>query len=113
MDHVDTCVIGAGVVGLAIAKKLAPLAPELLVVDSEQHYGQGISSRKSEVVHAEIYYAKNSLKAQLCVQGNKLLTDYCRERHVAFEQCGKLIVATAADEEPVLDEILQRQLPTM
>jgi len=108
MDQVDTCVIGAGVVGLALGRVLAVSNPDLLVLDTETHYGQGISSRNSEVIHAGIYYPAGSLKAALCVRGKQLLYDYCESHHVAFKRCGKLIVATRPQEESSLEEILQK-----
>jgi L-2-hydroxyglutarate oxidase LhgO len=98
MDHIDTCIVGAGVIGLAIGRQLAAANKELLILDSETHYGQGISSRNSEVVHAGIYYPKGSLKADLCVRGKHLLYEYCESHGVAVNPCGKLIVATVQDE---------------
>lgn len=106
MDHIDTCVIGAGVVGLAISRVLARYHSDLFVIDTEKHYGQGISSRNSEVIHAGIYYAANSLKADLCVRGKQMLYDYCESHGVTFNRCGKLIVATRLEEESALEEIL-------
>jgi L-2-hydroxyglutarate oxidase LhgO len=105
MDHIDTCIVGAGVVGLAIGRQLAKTGNEVLILDSEPQYGQGISSRNSEVIHAGIYYPKASLKADLCVRGKHLLYEYCRSRGVSVNACGKLIVATTPDEESILDEI--------
>jgi len=98
MDRVDVVVIGAGVVGLAVARALA-LSPvfagrELLVLEAADGIGTGTSSRNSEVIHAGIYYARGSLKAQLCVRGKQMLYAYCAERGVAHRRCGKLIVAT-------------------
>ncbi|MBQ74470.1 MAG: FAD-dependent oxidoreductase [Gammaproteobacteria bacterium] len=107
MDHINTCIVGAGVIGLAIGRQLASSNSEVMVLDRHPQYGQGISSRNSEVIHAGIYYPRNSLKATLCVKGKKLLYDYCDERGVAVKQCGKLIVATCSDEEPVLESILE------
>lgn len=105
MDHVHTCVIGAGVVGLAIARALAAHDREVIVLDQGSHFGEGISSRNSEVIHAGIYYPKDSLKAITCVRGKEHLYEYCRQRGVAHRRCGKLIVATEPDEEPALEEI--------
>ncbi len=110
MDHIDTCVIGGGVVGLAIARKLARKSSSLLVVDAEDHYGQGISSRNSEVIHAGIYYPANSLKADLCVRGKRLLVDYCQSRGLGYRLCGKIIVATSSDEELSLESIRMRAI---
>ena len=100
MDRVDLVVIGAGVVGLAVARALA-LSPafsgrEAMVLEAADAIGTGTSSRNSEVIHAGIYYAAGSLKAQLCVRGKALLYAYCAERGIAHSRCGKLIVATDA-----------------
>lgn len=94
MYFVDSVVIGAGVIGLAIGAELAKKdGHTALVVDSEASYGHGTSSRNSEVIHAGIYYQQNSLKAQLCVRGKQLLYDFCKSHDVPFKQCGKLVVA--------------------
>ncbi len=98
IDCVDAVVIGAGVVGLAVARALA-LSPkfagkELLVLEAANAIGTGTSSRNSEVIHAGIYYPQGSLKAQLCVEGKAMLYDYCEDRGIGFKRCGKLIVAT-------------------
>ncbi len=108
MDQIDTCVIGAGVVGLAVARALALKGIEVLVVDQANDFGQGTSSRNSEVIHAGIYYAKDSAKARWCVRGKEQLYEYCESRHVPYRRIGKLIVATRADEEPSLADILDR-----
>ncbi len=94
VDAVEVAVIGAGVVGLAVARALAQRGREVLVLEAESTFGTQISARSSEVVHAGIYYPQGSLKAQLCVQGNRLLFDYCASRSVPHSRCGKLIVAT-------------------
>ncbi len=105
VDHLDTCVIGAGVVGLAIARALANSGRETIVLDREHHFGQGVSSRNSEVIHAGIYYPKDSLKARFCVEGKHQLYEYCEKNAVPYANCGKLIVATCAEEEDVLEDI--------
>ena len=105
MDRIQTVVIGAGVVGLAIGRKLALAGQEVLLLESADAFGTGTSSRNSEVIHAGIYYPQGSLKAQLCVQGRHLLYAYCRERNIAHQQCGKLIVATSSDQVAQLDAI--------
>ncbi|MEH6561980.1 MAG: FAD-dependent oxidoreductase, partial [Marinobacter sp.] len=71
--EVDTAVIGAGVVGLAVARRLAKAGREVVVLEAGDRFGEGISSRSSEVIHAGIYYPKNSLKARLCVEGRRQL----------------------------------------
>jgi L-2-hydroxyglutarate oxidase LhgO len=94
MEAVDAVVIGAGVVGLAVARALALQGREVLVLEAAGAIGTGTSSRNSEVIHAGIYYPTGSLKATLCVQGKQLLYDYCAERGIGHRRCGKLIVAT-------------------
>lgn len=112
MDKVDGVVIGAGVVGLAVARALIQAAPETsrewLVLEATDAIGTGTSSRNSEVIHAGIYYPQGSLKAQLCVQGRDMLYAYAQERGVSHQRCGKLIVATHVDQLPELDAILQK-----
>jgi len=105
LDKIDCVVIGAGVVGLAIARKLALAGKECLLLEAEDHYGQGISSRNSEVIHAGIYYPKNSLKALMCVRGKLQLYDYCASHNVDHQRCGKIIVADSAKELATLSEI--------
>lgn len=91
----ECIVIGAGVVGLAIAAKLAQSGLDVVILEREASYGSITSARNSEVIHAGIYYAAGSLKAQCCVAGKQALYQYCRERHIRHEQCGKFIVATS------------------
>lgn len=95
-------VVGAGVVGLAIARALALNGHEVLVLEAEKAFGTHTSSRNSEVVHAGIYYPADSLKARLCVAGKSLLYDYCRQRRVDFQRPGKLIVATSSGQVDML-----------
>ena len=90
-----TAVIGTGVVGLAVARRLAQLGHELIVVEAAGHTGEGISSRNSEVIHAGIYYPQDSLKARLCVAGREQLYQYCRQHKVNVSNCGKWLVATS------------------
>ncbi|WP_243303718.1 NAD(P)/FAD-dependent oxidoreductase [Geothrix oryzisoli] len=94
MESVDCIVIGAGVVGLALARHLALAGHEVVVLEAEDRIGTGISSRNSEVIHAGIYYPAGSLKARLCVAGNRALYAYCAARNIDHRRCGKLIVAT-------------------
>lgn len=98
-EKVDCVVIGAGVVGLAVARALAMRGREVLVLEAEDAIGTGTSSRNSEVIHAGIYYPAGSAKARLCVAGKQLLYPYCEARGVEARRCGKLIVA--ADQEQV------------
>ena len=92
-EQVDTVVIGAGVVGLALARALALAGREVMVLEAENTFGTMTSARNSEVIHAGIYYPAGSLKARLCVQGRQMLYAYCAERGIAHRRCGKLIVA--------------------
>jgi len=108
MDQVDVAVIGAGVVGLAVARKLAQRGREVVVIEAAGAIGTGISSRNSEVIHAGLYYPAGSLKAKLCVRGRALLYDYCAARGIAHRRCGKLVVATRAEDLPRLEEIAAR-----
>lgn len=105
---IECIVIGAGVVGLAVARELAMCGLEVLVTDRAEAIGTGTSSRNSEVIHAGIYYPANSLKARLCVQGKHMLYDYCRARGVNHRQLGKLIVAADESEHDTLKGILQK-----
>ena len=82
VDQVQTVVVGAGVVGLAVARALAQSGREVIVLEAADAIGTGTSSRNSEVIHAGIYYPKDSLKARLCVQGKELLYAYCAEKNV-------------------------------
>jgi L-2-hydroxyglutarate oxidase LhgO len=108
MDQVDVLVIGAGVVGLAVARALAMSGREVLVLEREAGIGMGTSSRNSEVIHAGIYYPTGSLKAQLCVRGRELLYAYCSARGIAHRRCGKLIVAHTPSQVAGLPGILSK-----
>jgi L-2-hydroxyglutarate oxidase LhgO len=108
MEQVDCVVIGAGVVGLAVARALALSGREVILLEACNAIGTQTSSRNSEVIHAGIYYATGSLKAQLCVQGKELLYDYCSQRGLAHSRCGKLIVATTDAEVAQLQTIQVR-----
>ena len=88
----DAIIIGAGVVGLAIASEIADIYENVLVIEKESDFGQHISSRHSGVIHSGIYYEPDSLKAKLCVEGNKLLYDFCDKYSIDYLNCGKLIV---------------------
>jgi len=104
MESVDAVVIGAGVVGLAIARELALQGRETLILEAAPAIGTGASSRNSEVIHAGIYYPPGSLKARLCVAGRERLYHFCAERGIAHRQLGKLIVADRT-ELPVLQQL--------
>ena len=108
MDKVDCIVIGAGVVGLAVARALALQSREVMVLEAGNAIGTGTSSRNSEVIHAGIYYPPGSLKAQLCVQGKQMLYDYCVQRGIGHSRCGKLIVATSESQVAQLQGIIAK-----
>jgi len=108
MEHVDCVVVGAGVVGLAIARALALGRREVIVLEAANAIGTGTSSRNSEVIHAGVYYPPGSLKARLCVRGRTQLYDYCAQRGIDHRRCGKLIVATAKTQLDQLAQIRER-----
>ncbi|MGC2960410.1 NAD(P)/FAD-dependent oxidoreductase [Paraburkholderia graminis] len=108
MDQIECVVIGAGVVGLAVARALAARGREVIVLEAAEAIGVGTSSRNSEVIHAGIYYPRGSLKATLCVRGREMLYDYCVERNVPHSRCGKLLVATSNNQIPQLDSIMAK-----
>ncbi len=108
MDKVDCIVIGAGVVGLAVARALALKGREVIVLEAANAIGTGTSSRNSEVIHAGIYYPQGSLKAQLCVQGKQMLYEYCVQRGIGHSRCGKLIVATNETQVAQLQGIISK-----
>lgn len=108
METVDCVVIGAGVVGLAVARALALAGREVLVLEACNAIGTQTSARNSEVIHAGMYYPTGSLKAKLCVRGNAMLYAYCAERGIGHRRCGKLIVATAPDQLAKLQTIHDR-----
>jgi L-2-hydroxyglutarate oxidase LhgO len=105
MMDADITIIGAGVVGLAIAEKVSGEHSNVFLIEKHLTFGQETSSRNSEVIHAGIYYTKDSLKAKLCIEGKRLLYDYCEKYNVPFKNCGKLIVATSEEEILVIEEI--------
>lgn len=108
MDQIDCVVIGAGVVGLAVARALALQGREVMVLEAADAIGTGTSSRNSEVIHAGIYYPQGSLKARLCVEGKELLYAYCAERGIGHSRCGKLIVATSDAQVAQLQGIIAK-----
>ena len=107
-ERVETIIIGAGVVGLALARALAATGREVLVLEREDAFGTITSARNSEVIHAGIYYAKGSLKAKLCVEGKRKLYAYCDANSIAYNNCGKLIVACSPGEVETFKGIAQR-----
>ena len=108
MERADFVIVGAGVVGLAIAGKLAGSNKDIIVVEKHPSFGRESSSRNSEVVHAGIYYSEDSLKARLCVEGKHLLYEFCRKHNIPHRKLGKLIVATDEKESDLLEKLLQK-----
>ena len=104
-ERVDAIVIGAGVIGLAVARALALKGREVIVLEKHDAFGTETSARNSEVIHAGIYYRPGGLRARLCVEGKKKLYAYCVERGVNHQNCEKLIVATGDDEVARLDAV--------
>lgn len=103
--RVQTVVIGAGVVGLAVGRRLAQAGQQVLVLESGPRFGEGLSSRNSEVIHAGIYYPRESLKARLCGAGREQLYDYCRAFPVSHRRLGKWIIATGTEQLDSLDKL--------
>jgi L-2-hydroxyglutarate oxidase LhgO len=103
----EITIIGAGVIGLAIAEQVSGQHKNVFLIEKHLSFGQETSSRNSEVIHAGIYYTRNSLKAKLCVEGKWLLYDYCRKHAIPYRNCGKLIVATSEEEVSVIEGIRQ------
>jgi L-2-hydroxyglutarate oxidase LhgO len=110
MMDADITIIGAGVVGLAIAEKVSAEHDNVFLIEKHLSFGQETSSRNSEVIHAGIYYTKDSLKAKLCVEGKWLLYDYCKRYEIPYKNCGKLIVATSEKEIGVIEGIRQNAI---
>ena len=108
MDRIDALVIGAGVVGLAVARSLAQSGRETIVAEAADGIGQGVSSRNSEVIHAGLYYPPGSLKARLCVRGKELLYALCASHGVEHRNCGKLTVANSEAEQGALRRLQDR-----
>jgi L-2-hydroxyglutarate oxidase LhgO len=105
MENVDVVVVGAGVIGLAVARELALAGREVLMLESGARIGAGVSARNSEVIHAGIYYQPGSLKARLCVAGRDRLYEFCEQRGVGHRRCGKLIVATSDSQSEGLERL--------
>ncbi len=103
-ERIDCAVIGGGVVGIAVARRLALSGREVILFEAERALGTGTSSRSSEVIHAGIYYPTGSLKARLCVAGREALYRYCAAQGVGHRRLGKLIVATGAEEVAILEQ---------
>jgi L-2-hydroxyglutarate oxidase LhgO len=107
MESVECAVIGTGAVGLAVARALSMSGREVVVIEATDAIGTGISSRNSEVIHAGIYYPENSAKARLCLAGRDKLYQYLDERHINYQRCAKLIVATESQDQKLLRELFE------
>jgi L-2-hydroxyglutarate oxidase LhgO len=105
MDRADCVVVGAGVIGLAVARRLARAGREVIVLEAAEGIGTVTSSRNSEVIHAGIYYKAGSLMARMCVAGKRALYAYCADHGIPHKNCGKLIVATTPKETEKLESI--------
>jgi L-2-hydroxyglutarate oxidase LhgO len=108
MDEVQTIVVGAGVIGLAIARHLATHGHEVVILEAEAAIGQHTSSRNSQVIHAGIYYARGTDQQKLCLRGKAMLYDYCATRAVGHQRCGKLTVAPDRDQVAGLHDLVAR-----
>jgi L-2-hydroxyglutarate oxidase LhgO len=110
MERTDAIVIGAGVVGLAIARALAAAGRSVVILEREGQFGTGTSSRNSEVIHAGIHYAHGSHRETLCIAGKRMLYDWCKTRNVPHKRLGKLTFAASAAERPRLEAIAAHAL---
>ncbi len=110
-EKVDVALIGAGVIGLSIAWKIANKTNKSVVVlERNKTYGQEISSRNSEVIHSGIYYDAQMLKSRLCIEGNSLLYEFCQQRGVTHHRCGKIVISVNRDGDEKLDSLYQSAL---
>ncbi len=108
MNRADIVIIGAGAVGLAIAKRLSSLNKRIVLLERHSTFGQDTSTRNSEVIHGGMYYPTGSLKARLCVDGNRMLYDICSENGIPHRKTGKLIIANTEEERENIEEIFQQ-----
>ncbi len=106
----DITIIGAGVIGLAIASELSDNRRNVYVIEKNRYHGMGISSRNSEVIHAGIYYPPRSLKSILCIEGRRLLYETCLKHNIPHRKTGKLIIATCDDEMDEVSRLMQNAL---
>lgn len=110
MEKADIAIVGAGVVGLAVGLELSRNYKDVYIIEAEDSFGRGISSRNSEVIHAGIYYPKDSLKARTCVEGRRMLYDFCEKNKVGYKKTGKLIVAASDAETRDLESLFRHGL---
>jgi L-2-hydroxyglutarate oxidase LhgO len=107
MDQANILIIGGGVIGCAIAYAVSHRSRDVFLVEQNPKLGMATSTRNSGVIHSGIYYPKNSLKARLCIEGNRLMYDFCAKHNVPFRHTGKIVVAADAHEEPALSALKQ------
>jgi len=110
MDRIETVIVGAGVIGLAVARELSKNYKDILVIEKNPSFGQETSSRNSEVIHAGIYYPRDSLKAKTCIEGRGLLYEYCRKNNIGHKRIGKLIAITNNNERESLEKLFKNGL---
>lgn len=110
MEQAEITIIGAGIIGLAVAAELSKVFPNIFVIEKNSSFGEEISSRNSEVIHAGIYYPKDSLKAKTCIEGRQLLYEYCVRNNVGYKKTGKLIVAINTGEVRELETLFKNGL---
>lgn len=108
MNKTDVVIIGAGSVGLAIARRLSVRGKNIVLLERHGTFGQDTSTRNSEVIHGGMYYPTGSLKARLCVEGNRMLYEICAEQNIPHRKTGKLIIANTEDERKSIEEIYQQ-----
>ncbi|MFH1407407.1 MAG: NAD(P)/FAD-dependent oxidoreductase [Candidatus Omnitrophota bacterium] len=108
MERIDVGIIGAGVIGLAVANEIASREKNIYIFEQNESFGQEASSRNSEVIHAGIYYENHSLKAATCVEGNRLLYELCRENKIPHRKISKVIVAVDESEVPMLEALYEK-----
>jgi len=108
LDKVDIIIIGAGVIGLAIAEKCSSGGKEIIVVEKHDGFGREASSRNSEVIHAGLYYPKDSLKAKMCVEGNRMLYALCQRKGITFQKTGKIVAAGNDEEAEKVDHLYEQ-----
>lgn len=107
MEKIDIAIVGAGVVGLAVAAYVSKINKNVLLIERHESFGQETSSRNSEVIHASVYYPQNYLKGKLCLRGNEMMYDICKKNNIPHSNTGKLIVSVNEDEEAMLPELLE------
>jgi L-2-hydroxyglutarate oxidase LhgO len=105
VDHANIVIVGGGVVGCAVARAVSQRWSDVFLVEQMPRFGMGASTRNSGVIHSGIYYAPGSLKAQMCVAGNRMLHEFCAAHNVPHRNCGKLVVAQGHEQEAELEHL--------